>query len=416
MRPRFTNPWWVVFGAVIGLFVGNGSVLAYTFGVFLKPIMADMGWQRSTASLALAFGEVLGALMVPVVGLMMDRWSIRRVALPGIAAFAIFLGVLGFTPASLLAFVILFSLASIAGAIQTPVGYTKAIAAWFDRRRGLALGIALTGVGFGALVIPQLAQMLIARIGWRGTYACLGLLMFAIAFPVVALWIREPRTGEGERRAVGVSGELLGLTARQATGTVRFWLMAAAFFLVAMALLGTAGHIVPLLTDRGLSPAAATATFGLVGLSTVAGRVVTGLLLDRIFAPYVAALFWLAPVVGFVLLTSAVGVWPAAGVVLIGFAVGAEVDMIAFLSSRYLGQRAFGQLYGYFFMAFALGGACGRFLGGYVFDLTGSYDAAMAGAAAALVVAVILVSRLGAYHYPVYRHIEPNLAAAPAAS
>src|SRR5258708_6967153 len=95
---RFSNPWWVVVGAVSGLFVCNGPVLAYTFGVFLKPIMAEMGWQRGTASLALAVGEVLAAFTVPVLGWMMDCWGIRRVALPGIAAFAICMCLLGFTP------------------------------------------------------------------------------------------------------------------------------------------------------------------------------------------------------------------------------------------------------------------------------------------------------------------------------
>jgi hypothetical protein len=109
-----------------------------------------------------------------------------------------------------------------------------------------------------------------------------------------------------------------------------------------MALLGSSGHVVPMLTDRGLSPTAATATFGLVGLSTLTGRVVAGFLVDRIFAPYVAAVFWLAPVAGFALLAGFTGLLPAAGVVLIGLGLGAEVDMIAFLITRYLGQRAFG--------------------------------------------------------------------------
>src|SRR5580700_5793478 len=177
MRLHFKNPWWVVFGSVTGLLVCNGPVLGYTFGVFLKPIMADMHWDRGTASFALSFGEILGALVVPVLGLMMDRWSIRRVALPGIVAFAICLGLLGLTPHSLTIFVIFFTMASIAGEIQCPLGYTKAIAAWFDARRGLALGIALAGVGVGGIIVPQIAQALIAHVGWRGAYAGLGALV-----------------------------------------------------------------------------------------------------------------------------------------------------------------------------------------------------------------------------------------------
>src|ERR1700690_3161388 len=110
---RFSNRWWVVVGAVPGLFVCNGPVLAFTFGVFLKPIMADMGWQRGTASFALSSGELFGAVTVPVLGLMMDRWSIRRVALPGIVAFAGGLCLMGFTPHSLTIFTLFFAITNI---------------------------------------------------------------------------------------------------------------------------------------------------------------------------------------------------------------------------------------------------------------------------------------------------------------
>jgi len=411
---RFKNPWWVVVGGVTGLFVCNGPVLAFTFGVFLKPIMADMGWQRGTASFALAAGEFLAAFAVPILGRMMDRWTIRKVALPGIVAFAACLGLMSQTPHSLAVFIVFFALTSIAGAIQTPLGYTKAISAWFDRRRGLALGAALAGVGLGGIVIPQLANYSIAQFGWRGAYAILGGMVLAIAFPAVALWVREPRAGEGERHDAPAG--LPGLTPREAAATAPFWILAATFFFVAVALLGSSAHVVPLLTDRGLSPAAATATFGLFGLSTLAGRLLSGYLIDRIFASYIATVFWLAPIGGFVLLTSGAGFLPAMGVVLIGLGLGTEVDLIAFMISRYLGLRAFGALYGLFFMMFALGGAFGRFLGGYLFDLAGSYDLALMGAGGALLIAVVLVNRLGAYAYPVHRPTVASLAVEAAAS
>src|SRR5439155_25725626 len=99
-------------------------------------------------------------------------------------------------------FNLLFGVAEAASSIQSRIGYAKAISAWFDRRRGLALGIAMSGVGLGGFIMPQLAQALIDRVGWRGAYPSLGLLTLAIAFPQVALWIREPRPGEGERRVV----------------------------------------------------------------------------------------------------------------------------------------------------------------------------------------------------------------------
>ncbi len=415
MELRFTNPWWVVVGAVTGLFVCNGPVLGFTFGVFLQPIMADMGWERGTASAALSAGHVTSALAVPALGYMMDRWGIRRVALPGLVVYAGFLCLLGLSPHSLPIFTLLVALAGMTSAIQTPLGYAKAIAAWFDRQRGLALGVAMSGVGLGAFVIPQLARILIDRLGWRGAYIALGLLTLAIAFPAVALWIREPRPGEGERRVPVSAAALPGLGVGEAARTARFWVMGGAFFLVAVAINGTVAHVVPLLTDHGLSRAAATATLAVFGLATLSGRLLAGWLVDRIYAPYVASVFFLAPIAGFVLLASAAGALPVVGVALMGLGLGTEIDLIAFLITRYFGQRAFGQIYGYFFMIFGLGSGVGPFLGGVTYDRAGSYNPALTGAAFTLVAAVILINRLGAYVYPVDHQLEPDFAPEPAA-
>jgi MFS family permease len=416
MGARFTNPWWVVVGAVTGLFVCNGPVLGFTFGVFLKPIMTDMGWDRGVASAALSSGHITSALAVPVLGYFMDRWGIRRVALPGLVVYAAFLCLLGLSPHSLPIFTLLVALAGMTSAIQTPLGYAKAISAWFDRRRGLALGVAMSGVGLGAFVIPQLARVLIDRFGWRGAYVALGLLTLAIAFPAVALWIREPPPGEGERRTHARASALPGLSLRQAICTGRFWLMGGTFFLVAVAINGTVGHVVPLLTDHGLSRAAATATLAVFGLATLSGRLLAGWLVDRIYAPYIASTFFLAPIAGFMFLASAAGALPVVGVALMGLGLGTEIDLIAFLITRYFGQRAFGQIYGYFFMIFGLGSGVGPFLGGITYDHAGSYNPALIGAAFVLIAAVILVNLLGGYVYPVDHHIEPDFAPEVAAS
>jgi predicted MFS family arabinose efflux permease len=407
MWRRFTNPWWVVFGAVTGLLVCNGPVLGFTFGVFLKPLSEDMGWHRGTASFALSFGGILSAIAVPLLGIMMDRWGIRRVVLPGIVLYACCLSLVGLSPASLLVFSLLFSLAEMTSAIQTPIGYSKAISAWFDARRGLALGIALSGVGIGGFFMPQLARILIDWVGWRAAYAVLAALTLAVAFPAVGLFIREPEPGEGEHRRYVAAAEFPGLTMRQTLGTSRFWVLGVVFFLVAIAINGTVAHVVPLLTDHGLSPAAAAATLGVFGLATMSGRLLAGYLVDRIFAPYVASFFFLAPIAGLVFLATATELLPAFGVVLMGLGLGTEVDLMAFLVTRYFGQRTFGQLYGCFFMMFGFGSSIGRFVGGVTFDLAGSYNPALIGAAAALVLAVILINRLGAYAFPVERAETP---------
>ena len=147
-----------------------------------------------------------------------------------------------------------------------------------------------------------------------------------------------------------------------------------------------------------------------VPVPELAGRLLAGYLVDRVFAPHVATIFFLAPIAGFALLATASGPLAATGVVLMGLGLGTEIDLIAFLVSRYFGQRSFGQLYGYCFMAFGFGSSGGRFLGGYAYDLAHSYNPALIGASIALVISVVLVNCLGPYVFPVRRAIEPELA------
>lgn len=393
------NRWSVVAGAVAGLTVCNGPVLLFTSGVFLKPIAADMEWRRSTVSFALSLTGFTSALATPMVGRMMDRWGIRAVALPGLALFAASVGLLSLSPRLPAVFVLLAALVGAMSSVQTPLPYTKAISAWFDDSRGLALGVAMAGVGLGAIIMPQIARGLVDSAGWRGAYIGLGAITFAVAFPAVALAIREPDAhadcGDPQAMLRGRAG----VSAREAARTSQFWLMACVFLLAGVAINGADAHIIPLLTDRGLTPAVATGMFGVMGLSTLVGRPLIGFLLDRIFAPYVATAFFLAPIAGLPLLPTGSGATPAIGAALLGLALGAEIDLIAFLTTRYLGQRAFGEIYGYLFMAFVFGSSIGQFLGDLSFDGLGSYSPALVGYAVALIAGAFLVNRLGPYVY-----------------
>jgi MFS family permease len=410
---RFANPWRVVVGAVAGLTVCNGPVLFFTSGVFLKPVSAEMHWQRSTVSFGLSLATFLSALATPILGRMMDRWGIRAVSLPGVPIFAASLGMLALSPGSPAAFIVLAALAGVASTAQAPLPYAKAVSAWFDDRRGLALGIAMAGVGLGAIIVPQIARALIELVGWRGAYVGLGAVTFAVAFPAIALCIREPAAREETGRVGAALVRHSGVTAREAARSTQFWLMAGVFLLAGAAINGSNTHIVPLLTDRGLTPATATGIFGVMGFSTLVGRPFVGLLLDRIFAPHIAAAFFLAPLAGLPLLTSGSGLSPVIGAALLGLALGAEIDLIAFLTTRYLGQSAFGEIYGYLFMAFVLGSSVGQFIADLSFECLGSYTPALTGFAVALISATVLVNRLGPYVYLAHRRIGTEFAPRP---
>lgn len=397
--PTNRSPWWVVFGATLGLMVANGPIVFFTFGLFLGPITTEFGWDRATFSSSLLVGHTLAAIAYPFMGRAIDRYGIRRMTLTFIPIFALATAAVALTPASPLVFIALAGFCGLVSVGQAPPAYAKAVSAWFDERRGLALGIAMAGIGLGATLMPQFARWVIAGYGWRAGYVALGALTFAVAFPAVALFIREPE--RGSRTGDRMGDALPGLSVAESVRSSSFWLLAVAVFLVVTTINGMVGHLVPLLTDRGMDVRQATATLSAVGLSTIAGRVIAGYLLDRFFGPYVAAALFLLPLASIALLTSAAGgMAPVVAAMALGFGLGAEVDVIGFLTGRYFGLRVYGEVYGYLFAIFTLGTGLGPVLMALAFDVTQSYDVTLIGFAAALLCASALVSRLGVYLYP----------------
>jgi MFS family permease len=417
MAKTFKNPWWVVVGSIVGLIVGSGPIAFFTFGVLLKPITTEFGWKRATVASATTVAQTLSAIASPIVGKMIDRWGIRRVSLPFIAAFAISTAAISRTLAVPAVFIGLYAISGIAAGGQGVVAYAKAISAWFESRRGLALGIAMAGIGIGSAGIPPLTQLVIDKYGWRDAYVFLGLITFCLAFPAVALFVRMP-----SEAGVSVAGNEVdpssvpGMTAREAVAGSRLWFLGIAVFLVAISVNGTIAHLVPILTDRGVSKHLAALALSISGLSLIAGRILSGYLLDRLFAPYVAASFFLVPLLGIVLLASkGEGIIPPIGAVCMGLSIGAEIDIMAFLVGRYFGLRHFGQIYGYLVGLFVFGSGLGPLVMGYCFDVTGSYSLAFKISSVALALASFLVSRLGAYAYPA-QHSGRLPAVAPAMS
>ena len=392
------NPWWIVLGSVLGLTVGNGPVMQFTFGVFVKPLTAQFASDRGTISLALTVGLMLTGLCTPVVGYLVDRFGVRAVTLPAVVLFALATVSLGFAVDSATAFLVTYAIMGVFAAGQTPLPYAKAVSAAFDRQRGLALGVTMAGVGLGTMLLPMFAQIMINAVGWRGAYVGLGAVLFVVAFPAVLLLVKDGRT-TGHHVAT-TERTLSGMTGAEALRCANFWALGLAFFFVALACAGMLAHIVPLMTDRGVPAREAAAAISLGGMAMIGGRLLSGWLLDRVFAPYVALFFVLSPLCGILLLFVTHGAGTAmVATVLVGIGLGAEVDLIAFLISRYLGLRAFGQIYGYLFLTFMLGSALGPFLMGLSFARTGGYGTTMVALMLGLAAAATLLLRLGEYRF-----------------
>jgi MFS family permease len=403
----FQSRWWIVFGATLSMLVAQGPVILYTLGLFIKPLNQEFGWDRASISAAGGIAAIASAITIPFVGSMMDCWGVRTVLLPIVVLCASSVALIALTPQSVLALMLLFAITGVLGSGQGPLGYAKCVSAWFDDRRGLALGITMSGIGLGAALVPQYTQFLIGSFGWRVAYLGLGLLTLIVAFPAVFLFIREPAKAKAAAGGVRVQSpasldRLPDLEVREALGGRRFWLIACALLLVSTVTQGLVVHTVPLLTDKGYSAETAASLMIAVGLSTMAGRLLSGYLVDRIFAPFVAAFFFLVPCLGIYLLGSTIS--PVAGIISLGIASGTEIDMIGFLTSRYFGMKRFGQLYGYLFASFVVGSAIGPYMMGLAFERLHSYEPALWTFGAFMLLATAAILSLGPYRYPAEQH------------
>ncbi len=399
------NRWWIVCASLIAQLVGSGAINVFAFGVFLKPVASGLGVGRGVLSSALLLSTFMTAVGCLGFGPLFDRIGIRSALLFAVALYALSIGALALLRPSLPIIYILFGLSGFFGSGQTPLGYSKLISQWFNRDRGLALGVVQAGVGLGGIFVAQLARILIKAMGWRNAYIGMGATIFIVAFLPVAVFVREPASGSSAlpppKQESDYKTSITGLTSSEILRNSRqFWTLAIAFFLVVVTANGPLIHAVALLTDRGISLSIATAALSAAGFAMIVGRVLAGYCLDRFFGPYVAFCSILGAMIGLGLLISGLGgVAPIAGTILCGLGMGAEGDIVPYFVSRYFGLRSFGQIYGYLFAVFMIGVGVGPSLMGFSFDHWHSYAPMFLIFEFALVVASVLFLRLGPYRF-----------------
>ncbi len=393
---EFRRHWRLLLAATAGVICSSVVLPFYTIGTLLKPVTAEFGWSRAEFQSAILFSATLGALAGPLVGWLIDRYGSRRIALPGLVGLSLGFFMASLMDGSLWVFYGAYACMALYGAGTTPITWTRAVGTAFTRRRGLALGLALSGTGICAMAAPLFTVWLLERAGWRGAYVGLGLLPLLFALPLVLWGFRE----EG-RTAVAsalTSSEATGLTVREALRSYRFWVLLGSVFLAYMAVSGIGPNLIPALTDQGLSPTQAALLQGIYGASIIGARILVGWLVDHFWAPGVACASLLLPVAGCLILSAPASL-PLQGIAmaLIGFAAGAELDLMSFLAARYFGMRHYGAIYALLYAALAVCSGTAPALFALVQDRSGSYDAAFAGAALLFVLSALIVLTLGRY-------------------
>lgn len=395
--PGFDRDWLAVAAAGLGLMFSVGALTAYPFGAFMGPIGREFGWSRGQMSGAINFAQISLVLSSLGWGVLLDRFGPRRMLLTAVVGLGFSLACMSRLTAPLWHLYLLFALTPLLAAAANPLGYSGVLVRRFQRRLGLALGLALIGVGLGAATLPALAQHFISKLGWRSAYLVLATLAVAVGIPAAILATRKA-AGPAARVSETSRVPVLPLIRTRA-----FPLICATCFLVGTAGTGVLSHLIPMMTDHGFSAAAAAKIVGLVGLSTIVSRGLVGSLLDRVRAGYMVASVAVVSAGMCLLLAHGGGLGVYCVVcVLLGLVAGAEVDFISFLVRRYYGAAAFGRLFSIAFAAFVLGP--GAILSGYSFDHFHTYRPALLTFAAFSILASLLALAL-----PQYEHVANNL-------
>ena len=386
---EFKRGWAVLLGAFIGSGVGLASMVYYSTGIWIRPWQEEFGWTRAEIGFQQSISVVVMMLLAPLAGRLIDRYGLRRVTALCLLGYGLFLAIFPFMSGALLVLYALSFGYAVFGVGTTGIAFTRAVNAFFIKNRGLALGICLTSTGVMAFAMPRYMTPYVAEHGWRaGFWVMFAIVMVSV--PMVYFLLRDgPEDEDGSAEATQS-----GLTFNQAIRTVTFWKVASIFFLISTAILGLIPAFIPLLQDAGLTAKQAGQLGAVLGLSVMVARLFIGFIIDRIFAPYVAAVAFGCVALGCLALGLGGIEYAMVAAIALGFAVGAEVDLIGYFTARYFGMAHYGAIYGLQYSIFIFGAAIGPVYTGYIWDVTGNYDLALIIAAALMVPVVIIALTL----------------------
>jgi MFS family permease len=336
------------------MFSGSAMMLA-VFNYFVRPLSEGLALSLTETSAAISIYLAILIVSTPAAGIVADRIGSRAtLMLSGLVYAAGLLWIA--RAASATELYLAFAATAVAGGGASTIGYARAIIRTFDRHRGLALGVAMSGGGLVAMILPMVVRAMVLEHGWRAGFVVLAVM--AAAVHLAAGWM----SGRGERRqdADRMTAPEEGKSFAEAVATPTFWIMGAAFTLFGLAVAGLVSHLSEIWQALGLDTAGVPAfQFGL-GMAALFGRIAGGWAMDHVPANFVAAASALAGAFGVLLLAMGDGqpVLLVASIA-IGFCTGTESDALSFLSGRYFGLRHFGRIYGAFASSFLAGAACG---------------------------------------------------------
>jgi MFS family permease len=360
--------------SALGLMAGASVVVHGTFGVFLPSLTKEFGWSRAEISTGLTVWSWVQALMIPVIGRLMDRYGVRAFMLGGLLLLAATMFGLAAQNGSLVVFLLLFAMIGLCSSFGGFVGNAKLISGWFSGRRGLVLALVAMGTGIAGGLIPQWTGLSVTYLGWRTAFLVIAAYILVLTAPVFFFLRESPAVVAARTRGDASNrSDASGMTVKEASRFSAFWLCMGALVLNT-ALLGLNLHMVPLLIDRGLTPQTAATVLSAQVFGSTIIYLVAGYLLDKISTPKLAVFFSLCALGGLVLIHvgSGFATLLTAGM-LIGAGTTGEGSVVPYFLTRYFGLKAFASIYGLMWGVAAVANGIQPVILGAVFDRTGSY-------------------------------------------
>lgn len=393
---EFRQGWKILVLAVAGVAISINAALLYGFGTLVVPLGEAFGWSKSELQACVTFLFGGAVVSLQLVGWFNLRYGIKRVTI--VSLLLLSLGYLATTQLtqSIWSMYIAFALLPIVGMGALAVTWTQLLSLWFDRNRGLALAIGLSGTGVTAATIPRLMAWGIEQWDWRAAFVLLALLNLLVLLPLILLWFKLP-TATGDNNATNALAGLPGVSFREGMSSLKFWTCNLALGLVISSIVGMVTSTVPMLQAQGLSATDAATIFSCFGVSLIFGRMLIGYLLDRLWPPAVSAISLVLPAIGcLVYLSGTVEFTPLMlAAILVGFGAGAEFDIAAFLIARYFGLREYGRLFGVHQGLNTVASALAPLLFAYMLSSTGSYTAMLVYSAVCCLIGPLLLLTLG---------------------
>ncbi len=372
-RAEWKQNWPVPVTSALAL--ATSVIPIYSLGALMLSIHASTGWSRSQISAGPTLISVCTVIMSPFVGVAIDRFGSRRVGLPGIAFYCAAVSSIAFVGSGVRSWWISWFLVAIAYATVKMTVWTAAVVTLFQRSRGMALGVTLSGLGLGSMTLPYLTTLLQERYGWRGAYLFLAGGGFLLTFPL--LWFFFYGAGDRETETLRPTDpdSLSEISPKRAFLSRRYLQMASAALFAAVPSTAFLVHFVPIVRASGLSAHTAAATAGVIGVCSILGRLGGGFLLDRFSGPRIGFISCALPVLsGPVLLMNHGALAATFAAAMIGLSAGSEIAVLAYLVPRYFGIKHFGLLFGVLNGLITLGLGIGPLFAGYLFDRFGSYS------------------------------------------